>query len=122
MHRLPVSKARALGADIRNPARHEGRNDPTVSPLGDASNHLDGPQQEAWQRFQAEIPWLVESDRAMVEVASILRARVTGGGEIGVNQLQTFSAVLSKLGATPVDRSRIAQGGDNPDENDEFFS
>jgi len=118
--RTPVAKARITGADIRNPARHRGRNDPSVAPLGDPSTFLADDQREVWRQFQAEIPWLVESDRSLVELATILRTRMIAGGEVGVNQLQVLSAVLSKLGATPVDRSRINAPADD-EEPDEFF-
>lgn len=120
MARTPVAKARITGADIRNPARHRGRNDPTVAPLGDPSTFLADDQCEVWRKFQAEIPWLVESDRSLVELATILRTRLIGGGEVGINQLQVLSAVLSKLGATPVDRSRINAPAED-EEPDEFF-
>ncbi len=119
MARTPAGKARVTGADTRNPARHRGRNDPTVAPLGDASTYLDEPQRAAWEKFKGEIPWLVASDRALLEIACILRARFTTSPDIGVNNLQVYSAVLSKLGATPADRSRI-NTPDEPDE-DEFF-
>lgn len=120
MARHPTAKARVLGADLKNPQRYRGRNDPTCAAIGDPSPLLTDGQREAWEKFTAEIPWLVASDRALLEIASILRARIADPGEIGINQLQVYSAVLSKLGATPVDRSRVMLA-DDEDEEDEFF-
>jgi hypothetical protein len=121
MARQPTAKARITGAAAKNPQRHRNRNNPAASPLGDPSPFLDQDQKEAWHKFLAEIPWLVAADRAMLEVASILRARFQAeGGYLGVNHIQVYSAILSKLGATPADRSRITPADDEPAE-DEFF-
>jgi len=119
-NRTPNAKAAVTGTASRNPSRFAGRNDPTVAPLGEPTAFLDDAQRKAWDCFKAEIPWLVASDRSLVEIACILRARFQQGGEAGINVLQTYSAVLSKLGATPVDRSRTIMRDDEP-EPDEFF-
>jgi hypothetical protein len=117
--RNPSDKTRVTGADIRNPKRYSGRNNPAGAPLGEPSPHLKDDERESWLRFTAEIPWLVESDRALVEVASALRSRLDSRDGVGLNHLQIYSAILSKLGATPADRSRVTI----PDQGqpDEFF-
>jgi hypothetical protein len=74
-------------------------------------------QCEAWHDFVAELAWLARSHRALLEVASVLRARFFTNPDVGVACLQVLSAVLSKLGATPVDEGRVGWAGDDgPDE------
>lgn len=119
MSRTPTAKAKTLGADIRNPARYASRNAPQVSPLGNPPEALNEAERKAWALFEAELPWLARSHRAIVHLACILRAKVEGGID-GINHLQVYSATLSKLGASPADESRIAWSEDEDDE-DEFF-
>ena len=118
--RIPKMKAEVTGAALQNPARFEARNDPSVAHLGAPSAYLSEDAKRAWGCFTAELPWLVESDRALLEVASTIRARFWTGDPVGINSLQTFSAILSKLGATPADRSRVTMPS-APDEHSEFF-
>jgi hypothetical protein len=118
--RIPSGKARILGADIRSPGRYAGRNDPAVASIGEPSPHLKDEERASWLRFTAELPWLVESDRALLEVASVLRSKLDCRDTVGLNHLQIYSAILSKLGATPADRSRVSMPDDRR-EPDEFF-
>ena len=118
--RTPSDKARVTGADVRSPGRYHGRNDPAVAPIGEPSPHLKDEERQSWLRFTAEIPWLVESDRALLEVASALRSRLDCRDGVGLNHLQIYSAILSKLGATPADRSRVSMPDDRR-ADDEFF-
>lgn len=122
--RNPVAKANATGAALRNPARYIGRTDPASAPLGVASPFITGHAITTWAGFTREIPWLTEADRAMVEICAMLRGRLIASGEtgepVGVQALGVLQACLTKLGATPVDRSRIAVT-DDAGEPDEFF-
>ena len=66
--------------------------------------------------------WLDASPRTAVRVASILTARLDDPG-VALNAIAALSAILSKLGATPVDASKVAalaQVEDDPAER--FFS
>ena len=67
----------------------------------------------------AEMPWLNSSHRTLLRLACIISARLDGP-DVGVNQLQTLSAILSKLGATPVDETRLNLPAE-ADEADRFF-
>jgi hypothetical protein len=49
-----------------------------------------------------------------------VRGLILAGEEVGVTKLSMYQSMLSKLGATPADRSRIAAGDD--EEPDEFFN
>ena len=118
--RTPAAKVKVDGADVKNPQRHRDRKEPTGSPLGAASKFLDKHGEQAWEGFKRELPWLLESDRALVEVASSVRGRLLSGEDVGVTALSMLQSILSKMGATPADRSRIdiAEG----EEDDEFFN
>jgi len=60
----------------------------------------------------------------MVEICAMLRGRLLASAEtgeaVGVQALGVLQACLTKLGATPVDRSRITIA-DDAAEPDEFF-
>ena len=119
-NRLPTAVARATGANIKNPARFAGRNDPASPLIGQPSRWMRPCEKRAWKLFVAELPWLVEADRAMLELACGLRGPMFLAKGISISSIQVYSAILSKLGASPVDRSRTQPiGNDAP--RDEFF-
>jgi hypothetical protein len=122
--RLPAAKAEATGAALVNAGRFTDRKAPKgTRPLGNPYKSMTTEQVEAWEEFRAELPWLNSSHRALLQVACVLRARLNADPEIGVNQLQTYSAILSKLAATPVDETRISvQEGEDEDPADAYFS
>lgn len=119
--RQPVAKAKVTGAAGKNPQRHRDRKEPAGgTPLGDPSTFLDEDGQRAWEGFKRELPWLMESDRALVEIAAKLRGLVLSGSDVGEGKLKLLQTILSKMGASPADRSKIAYGEDD-EEEDEFF-
>jgi hypothetical protein len=105
--RTPRAKARVEGRDTINPGRYR-RNEPTADALGSAPAWLNEAQAKAWHEFESELPWLNRSHRCLVEIASILRARLASGEEIGTKALSLLRLCLSSMGATPVDASKIA--------------
>jgi hypothetical protein len=113
--RTPAELARATGADRNHPARFADRSDPKTTPLGDPSDWMGGEQRIAWNMFLAEVPWLMESDRVLVEIAACLRARLMMGEDVGVSALNQLRMCAAQMGATPADRSKVAV----PDESDE---
>ena len=120
MERLPVAKAKATGAAIKNPQRHRGRAEPVVPVIGSAPGHLSKSAKKCWALFVNELPWLVASDGALLEIAARVRAALMDGEEVGVTKLSMYQAVLSKLGASPVDRSKVIVPDGGDEEEDEF--
>lgn len=118
--RQPVAKAKATGAAIKNPGRHKARTDPKTTPLGEASTFLNEHGQQAWEGYRRELPWLLESDRSLVEIAASVRGRLLGGEDVGVTALSMLQSILSKMGGSPADRSKVASPNEEPEE-DEFF-
>ncbi|RAI00139.1 hypothetical protein DLJ53_20735 [Acuticoccus sediminis] len=84
--------------------------------MAEAPSWFGEVERAAWDRFRAEIPWLTEADRVLVEVASTLRARLATDPAMSVNAIAQLRMCLSAMGATPADRSRvdIPQNDDDP--------
>ena len=121
--RLPAAKAEVSGAALIHAGRFADRKAPrSTRPLGDPYVRMTDEQKEAWEEFRSELPWLNSSHRGILQVACILRARLNADNDIGVNALQTYSAVLSKLAATPVDETKVsAPDGDEGEPEDRYF-
>lgn len=116
--RLPDAKAEASGAKLINPGRFADRKAPKVArPLGLPYVKMTDAEKEQWFDFDANIPWLNSSHRQIVRAASILAAKMDAG-EITVPGIQALSAILSKLGATPADETKIKY--DPGEEQDDF--
>lgn len=120
--RLPVAKARAIGAHVKDPGRHKGRANPVVALIGAAPAHLTETQKRMWAQFVNELPWLAAPDAALLEVAVRVRASLADGEDVGVTKLSMYQSVLSKLGATPTDRSKVMAPDGGEQESDEFFN
>jgi hypothetical protein len=120
-HRLPAAKARITGAAAKNPQRHSRRVDPATTPLGKPSTFLNPFGQSAWEGFKLELPWLMESDRAIVEICAQVRGLVLAGENVGVTKLSMYQSMLSKLGASPADRTKVSRPDGDDEEADEFF-
>lgn len=118
--RTPAAKAKVTGAAALHPGRHKARSDPKSTPLGDPSTFLDEFGKRAWEGYRRELPWLMEADRSLVEIASSVRGRLLRGGDVGVTALSMLQSILSKMGGSPADRSKVTTGDDEPQE-DEFF-
>ncbi len=118
--RLPLAKAKVTGADIKDPQRFKERKEPSTPALGGPSPFLDEFGIAAWESFRRELPWLAESDRALVEIAASVRGRLLGGEDVGTTALSMLQSILSKMGASPADRSKVS-AGDDENEEDEFF-
>jgi hypothetical protein len=118
--RTPAAKAKATGAAALHPGRHAARREPVAAKLGSAPTHLTAYGKRAWAMFLNELPWLTAGDGALLEVASRVRGEMMAGDEVGVTKLSMYQSVLSKLGATPTDRSKVTMG-DVEEEPDEFF-
>lgn len=121
--RTPTAKAVITGAVARHPERFRdrlaGRND--RRPLGDPPARLTPAQADAWREFAADLPWLARQHRAIVGLACRMQSRIEDESWWGVSALSAYSAILSKLGATPVDDSRVSMPAGEDDADDEKF-
>ena len=106
--RKPTKVLELNGAFERNPQRRKAREhepQPT-GPLGDPPAHLDEAQQARWGEIAGWAPWLTETDRPLVESTCRLWMRIRSADAKSM-EYAMFTANLSKLGMTPVDRSKV---------------
>lgn len=119
--RLPMAKAEASGAIAKNAGRFRDRKAPKrTRPVGEPYAKMTEIERGYWAEFVQELPWLHSGHRVMLRMACQLSARMDEGSEMGVSAMQALSAMLSKLGATPTDETKVTQA-DDEDEDDEFF-
>jgi hypothetical protein len=114
--RVPLIKAQTTGRTLRNPARFKDRKEWTgLGPLGAPPKYLKTrSQKEAWATFATDLPWLNQSHRTLVAMASDILGRLIDGEEVGVKALNLLRMMLNSMGATPSDASKVKM----PDECD----
>lgn len=115
--RMPADALRIKGSTLKNPKLFKDRRDPKADPLGPPSPWLEPDAVRAWNCFVREIPWLMESDRVHLEMASVQRGRMMAGKEVGVQAMNLLRLLAGQMGANPTDRSRITVAGN--DESDD---
>ncbi len=120
--RLPQDKAEVSGAIVINAGRFADRKKPKgTRSLGGPYLKMTDAQKEAWEEYRAELPWLNSSHRPLLRLACIWTARMDEA-DFGVSATQALSSILSKLGATPVDETKVNHGDDSDeDPADAFF-
>jgi hypothetical protein len=69
---------------------------------------MNDAQATSWRDFEAQAPWLNQSHRCLVGIASTVLARLRSGEEVGVQALGLLRLCLSSMGATPADASKIS--------------
>ena len=117
--RTPRAKAAVEARDKKDPQRFKNRKEPTsAGELGDPPEWMGGEQRLAWRTFQKEIPWLNGSHRGLVEIATIIRARLTAGEEVGIQALNLLRQCLGSMGATPSDASKVSLPDDDEEADD----
>jgi hypothetical protein len=121
--RTPKAKAEVSGSAMHDPGRFKDRLEPKrVRPIGEPYARMTDGQKVCWEEFRAELPWLNSGHRTILRMACILAARMDSDPEFGVQATQALSSILSKLGATPVDETKVNHAdGEDEDPNDRFF-
>jgi hypothetical protein len=120
-NRTPNAKAAVSGAALKNPQRYRDRTVHHLGGIGEPFEKMTPYQVEAWHELRRDLPWLRVNHRQIVHLACVLIAQMRES-ELGVAGMHALSSILSKLGATPVDESRVRAGGDDEgDPADRFF-
>ncbi|WP_439150752.1 hypothetical protein [Sulfitobacter sp.] len=120
--RLPQEVAQVTGAVSKNAGRFRSRSAPKVKSLGPAPKRFTDDQREIWDEFNADFPWLGRSDRRVVGLAVILQSEIDKG-EAPVAVFAQMRMLLSAMGGTPVDRSKVvAPDEEEPDPADAFLN
>lgn len=118
--RLPVGKAEVTGAALKNPSRHADRRKPKgTRPIGEPYGSMSDAEKIQWHEFVGDLPWLNSSHRVILRLACRLASDMDGD-DFGVSKAQALGSILSKLGATPADESKVSAPNDEG-EDDEFF-
>ena len=112
--RLPQEVAKVTGAVVKNAGRFKGRSSPKVKSLGPAPKRFTPEQVAIWGEFNADFPWLGRSDRRLVGLAVLLQSQIDTNPDCPVAVFAQMRMLLSAMGGTPVDRSKVQ----TPDEND----
>lgn len=122
--RLPQEVAKITGAVAKNAGRFEGRASPKVKSLGPAPKRFTKDQKELWQEFNDDFPWLGRSDRRHVGLAVVLQSQIDAAGmEATPPMFAQMRLLLSGMGGSPVDRSKVsAREEDEIDPSDEFLN
>lgn len=117
----PLAKAALTGADKKDPQRFRNRSEPKTSgrALGNPPSYLDPMAKKAWKVFADELPWLTYEDRGAVEIVAIMRGQIMTGlsAETPASFYSTYRMALSSLGATPVDRTKVYQPPEEPEDD-----
>lgn len=121
--RLPQAKAEASGAVVKNAGRFADRKTPKrTRPVGEPYANMTDAQKACWAELAGDMPWLHSAHRTLLRLACYHAARLDEGGDFGVSATQALSSVLSKLGATPVDETKVTHADDgDSDPEDRFF-
>ena len=123
--RTPKAKAAVTGRDQHDKGRFKERNEPeSGGPLGAPPTWLVDTKncaaRSAWLLFQREIPWLTESHRMLVGMASKIQGRlmVPQEEDVGVQQMNLLRQMLGQMGATPADASKVTLPDAKDDDDD----
>lgn len=112
--RLPNEVAKITGAEAKNAGRFKGRASPKVKSLGLPPVKFCEARAAIWEEFNADFPWLGRSDRRLVGLAVELQYMIDTEPQ-PVAVFAQMRLLLSSMGGTPVDRSKVG----TPDEDDE---
>src|SRR5690606_12813799 len=116
------AKAEVSGATIKHPERYRDRKGPTKTrPVGKPYAGMSEVECRYWREFAEGLPWLHAAHRTLLRLACMLAARMDSDEQpMGVSASQALGSILSKLGATPVDETRVNVPED--DEDDDWFA
>jgi hypothetical protein len=110
MARPRISKTQAIitGRAVHDPKRFKGRAEPRgLGAIGPPPKWMSAVQRSTWAQFALELPWLNESHRAILEIASIMRARLRERDGFGNHGMNLLRQCLGQLGASPADASKV---------------
>jgi len=110
--RKSLATLQLLGSTKAHPGRYAGRTDAVACPegIGDPPSHISVARKNIWAELIAQLPEgrLQSADRFLLKVVTGLMAKQRNRRTlITKGELSLLINALSKLGLTPVDRSRV---------------
>lgn len=116
-NRIPKAKAEVSGASAKNPKRFKDRQvAKNPRKVGEPYAKMTEIEKWYWNEYTSECPWLNSSHRVLLRMACNLAARMDTG-DVGIEAMKALSSILSKMGATPADESKVSH--DNGEEKDD---
>ena len=116
----PIELARLKGAHRKDPARYNKDIPKSDAPLGDPPEHLGDAAVKVWRELcDICLPGvLTDADRIAVEALAELLAEFRSNPvDFQTSRLNAMIKILSSLGMTPVDRTRLGVAKKKKDEN-----
>lgn len=122
--RTPLAKARATGQDQKNKGRFVDRSEPeNIETLGEPSEFMNDAEKGIWEGFKRDFPWLMASDRVLLEIACIIRCKLINREPMTNAEVNQLRMCVSSMGGTPADRTKITiPDGKTKDPADSFFN
>lgn len=117
-------KAEVSGAALKNSQRFKDRKTPKrTRPLGEPYATMSEGERQVWAELQQDMPWLHSGHRIIARMICHHTARLNTGDEFGTKATQALSSLLSKIGATPTDETKVSHDdGESEDPADSFFT
>jgi len=107
---------------LKDPARFKDRKEPAnPNPIGAPYRGMTPAQVKVWNECAENMPWLNASHRLLLCQVSILAARMETDQEVGVSAMHALTTMLSKLGATSMDESKVDHPQGEEDQDERFF-
>lgn len=114
--RKPLNRLLTEGADLKNPRRFRDRRRPiTGRPVGEPYVSMTDAERRHWRELVGSCPWITARHRVLLRLTCTLAARLESGELTGLTAVRTLTGLLAKLGATPTDEAKVAQGADDDD-------
>lgn len=118
----PYQESQSFGRYIeRSRALQRSQEPANPNPIGAPYRGMTPAQMKVWKECAENMLWLNASHRLLLRQVSILAARMETDPEVGVSAMHALSAMLSKLGATPTDESKVNHPDGDEDQDDKFF-
>jgi hypothetical protein len=108
--RKPTVIHELQGTFKRNPERARPSEPVPTAGIGPAPAHLDEAQALAWDEIVRVSPpgVLFNSDRLVLEIAAVLFTQFRNNPDFPITGIGRLQSLLSSLGMTPADRSKIS--------------
>ena len=121
--RLPQEVAKITGAATVNAGRYKNRSTPKVRSLGPPPKRYCEDKAAIWNEFNDDFPWLGRSDRRLVGLAVDMQHQIETQDDLPVAVYAQMRLLLSSMGGTPVDRSKVMmREEESADPADEFLN
>jgi len=120
--RLPDELHVITGAWDKNPNRRRTGTPKSENPFGNPPKYFAADEKKCWKEIlENALPGvLTGADRWVAETACIIMAKMRRRENMHGNEMSLLVTCLSKLGMTPVDRTRLSATPDKKDSDNPY--